>query len=126
MEPRPSFLIPSHKGVVQNPDGLSRLARKAEFGRVMQDEHEAVNRLEAFPRGLKVPSQNRRLTDSRIGEKPIGGLRVGPILTGQRDALSKPAGKLPDQLLKPPAKPRVAELAAGQFLVKRFAGSSTR
>ena len=53
-----------------------------------------------------------------VGEEAVGCLRVGPVLAGQRDALSEPGFHLLDQLAKATVQPAVAKTAARKLLLK--------
>jgi hypothetical protein len=61
--------------------------------------------------------KNLRFGDAVVGKKTIGGLGLGPVLTNQRNALTKAIGEQLEELSKSLTESGIAELAADQFAI---------
>ncbi|MCP1748201.1 hypothetical protein ABIF65_010183 [Bradyrhizobium japonicum] len=101
--------------LARKADQIRLLALEAEFRRVMEDEDRSLPRRYALARRLEMTAKNIRLVDPLVGEESIGGLRVGPILTNQRDALTHVAPDLCEQFAEPATKPLILKLASRNF-----------
>src|SRR3954462_932220 len=73
-------------------DELRALPLIRERRRILQDEHGALHRLEAFRTRLKVTAQDVLLVDTIVRQESVSGLGRGPILTceGNRLADARP------------------------------------
>ncbi|MGY3219756.1 hypothetical protein ACVIM5_000363 [Bradyrhizobium sp. USDA 4512] len=103
--------------LARKADQVRLLALEAEVRRVMEDEDRSLRRRYAPARRLEMTAKNIRLVDPFVGEEAIGGLRVGPILTNQRDALTHVAPDLCEQFAEPATKPLILKLASRNFLI---------
>jgi len=62
-----------------------------------------------------VPGEDVVLVDIVVGQEPIGGLGVGPILARERDRATDAAAELMKQAAQSLAQSCVAEIAAGDL-----------
>ena len=72
---------------------------------------------ESFTRGLEMAGQNLFFTHTIVGEEPIGGLGVGPILADPRNTSANAVGQLLKKFSKPLAVPYVFEPAIRKLLI---------
>ena len=77
--------------------GLRPLAPPGDLRRVMEHQDRAVAGGEPVPRRIEMAPKNALFTHPLVGEEAIGRLRAGPVLAGQRDALSEPGTHAFDQ-----------------------------
>jgi len=96
VEPGTSILPSPGECLVHKADRLRSLPRVTEFRRIMQDENGAVRGGKALTSGLKMPIQNRHLTNPPVGKESIRRLGVRPVLASQRDCLTQSGCQLPD------------------------------
>ncbi len=68
-----------------------------------------------FARCLKVPSTNGVLIDIVVGQEPIGGFGVGPVLACERGRATDTAAELIKQAAQSLAQSCVAELAVSDL-----------
>src|SRR5690349_16951203 len=76
--------------LMKHPDRPQRRTLETELGRVVQDQKGLRLGPKPIPGGLKMAGQNRFFPDALIGQKPISGFGVRPVLTDQRDAFADP------------------------------------
>ena len=86
---------------------------------VLKDKQWAGTGLGPIARGLEVPAKDGMLIDIVVGQEPVGGLGVGPILACQGDRAPDIAAELMKQAAQSRAQSRarssVAELVAGDL-----------
>ena len=84
----------------------------------MKNEDRAIADGEPAPSPVEMAPKNIFFAHPVVGEEAAGRLRVGPVLTGQRNGLAKPDSQTLHQLAEAAVQPAVAKPAAGKFLVK--------
>jgi hypothetical protein len=85
-----TFLVLAAVDVLRNADKFGASALVGELRRILQQQHCAMGRFKACTRRVEVPAQDVAFAHPLIGEEPIGRFGVGPILAGERNALSDP------------------------------------
>jgi hypothetical protein len=109
--------VPPGRGTADRADGLGLGPTVAEPGRVLDDENGAAGGREAACGRLEVAGQDRVLAEPLAREEAVGGLRVRPVLAGQRQGRAHRTLELMEQPAQPVAQALVAERAAGQFAI---------
>jgi hypothetical protein len=102
---------PTFETCVQDAEALDRSAVVDELGGVMQNQNRTMDGCRSVASGLKVPCQDSSLSDSSVCEESVGRLRVGPILTSQRNRVSEPILELLHKFLKSAAQSRILEVS---------------
>ena len=97
---------------------LRPLAPPGELRRVMHHQDRALAGREAAMRGVEMAPKNVLFAHPVVGKEPIGRLRAGPVLAGQRNALSEPDIHARDQLAKATVQTTVAEPARRKLPIK--------
>lgn len=85
--------------------------------RIVQHQDGADGAGEPLPRRTKVPSQNVRLRDPRIGEEPVRGLGIRPVLAREGNAFGRGFGQILQHGSEPFAQSFVGKLTTDQFLI---------
>lgn len=90
-------------------DFVCRYALVGEFRGILDEKDRTFTAVIASARGGEVTAEDVALFDAFIGKKPVGRLRVRPILASERDALTHGIAHLLQQLAKTSPKTRVFE-----------------
>src|SRR5918994_1506678 len=88
-----------------------------ELGRVLQHQDQPVGGRDAAARRAEMAGEDLGLADRLVRQEAIGGLGVGPVLTGQGDGRTDRACHPREELAQPPAQPFILERRASEFLV---------
>src|ERR1700689_2518395 len=115
-------LILAAVDVLRKADKFGTSALVGELRRILQQQHRASGRFKTYARRVEMPAQDVAFAHPLIGEKPIGRFGVGPILAGERNALSDPAAHSDQKLAKPRAKARILEAALVNFIIDPMGG----
>ena len=104
--------------VLRKADKFGTSALVGELRRIFQQQYRASGRFKAYARRVEMPAQDVAFAHPLIGEKPIGRFGVGPILAGERNALSDPAAYSDQKLAKPRPRTRILEDALVNLIIE--------
>lgn len=88
MKPRLAVLVLAAAGAARHSNRLLALALVGELCGIVENEDLSGRCPKAIARAPQVPREDPHLADPIAGEETVGGLGVGPVLTGKRYALT--------------------------------------
>src|SRR5262245_56492189 len=103
--------------LVRQTNGLRGFADEREFGRFVQCQGGAVDRIKPRPRGLNIPSQDLRLAHAVAVKKAMRGLGAGPVPARQRQRPAKTLRELLHQQCEPRSQSSIGKPAPREFLI---------
>jgi hypothetical protein len=112
---QPTRLVETAIGQSLEADRLRLLSLVRELGGVLENEQRARAGLSPVTRGLEVPRKDALLVDVVVGQEPVRGLRIAPVLARERDRAPHAAAELMKQPAQSLAQSCVAKLATGDF-----------
>jgi hypothetical protein len=115
--PQTAVAILAGHASLEHADGPDVLALETKFGGVVQNQHRLRLGQASSPSGLEMAGQQGGFADALVGEEPVSGLGVGPVLANQGDAFADPRRQLLQQHSKALFQPHIPELACEQFLL---------
>src|SRR4051795_1523498 len=113
----PSVGAPPARGRRDRADPLGSRTPVGELGRVLQDQDRPVGGRDAAAGRAEMAGEDLGLADRLVREEAVGGLGIGPILTGQGDGRADRACHPREELAQPPAQTFVLERRARELLV---------
>ena len=99
------------------PHGLNVVSLERKFGGVVQHQNRTVCRRQTLSRGLKMAGEDLRFIHSVVIEKSIRRFGVRPVLTRERNTLSRRATHLFEQRAKAASQSLILEIALRELCI---------
>src|SRR4029077_63123 len=78
------LVILARRTLIEPPNCINISTLETEFGRIVQNHYRLVLGKKSFPCRLEMSCQNLFFAHTLVGEKPVGCIRVRPVLGNSR------------------------------------------